>query len=108
MAVLPATLIRENDMPPIKNRVKGKQPKVYIGGIFSDGGGFIISVDVWGHPHIKRIPPWEPLIENLAVASTLLQQAGKTKNLQTRKQLNELAVQLAGKALPGMNAQLRG
>ncbi len=95
-------------MPPVKNRVKGKQPKVYIGGIFADGGGFVISIDVWGHPHIKRIPPWEPLIENLAVVSNLLQQAGKTKNQETRKQLNALALQIAGKALPGMKGQVRG
>ena len=94
-------------MPPAKNRVKGKQPKVYIGGIFSDGGGVIISVDVWGHPHIKRIPPWEPLVENLAVVSNLLQQTGKTKNKETRTQLNELAVQLAGKALAKIGAQVR-
>ena len=94
-------------MAPVKNRVKGKQPKVYIGGIFNDGGGFIISVDVWGHPHIKRIPPWEPLLESLAVVSNLLQQAGKTKNLGIRKQLNELALQVAEKVLPGMRSQAR-
>jgi hypothetical protein len=94
-------------MAPVKNRVKGKQPKVYIGGIFNDGGGFIVSVDVWGRPHIKRIPPWEPLLENLAVVSNLLQQAGKTKNLGIRKQLNELALQVAEKVLPGMRSQAR-
>ena len=95
-------------MPPVKNRVKGKQPKVYIGGIFNDGGGFIISVDVWGHPHIKRIPPWEPLVANLAVISNLLQQAGKTKDQRTRNQFNALALQVAEKALPGMRSQARG
>ena len=42
-------------MPPVKNRVKGKQPKIYIGGIFSDGGGFIISVDVWGHLRVDVV-----------------------------------------------------
>jgi hypothetical protein len=94
-------------MAPVKNRVKGKQPKVYLGGIFTDGGGFIISVDVWGHPHIKRIPPWEPLVENLAVVSNLLQQARKTKNLETRKQLNTLALHIAEKALPEMRSQAR-
>lgn len=94
-------------MAPVKNRVKGKQPKVYIGGIFNDGGGFIISVDVWGHPHIKRIPPWEPLLENLAVLSNLLQQARKTKNLGIREQLNEFALQVAEKVLPGMRSQAR-
>lgn len=94
-------------MPRVKNRVKGKQPKGYIGGIFSDGGGVIISVDVWGHPHIKRVPPREPLVENMAAVSSLLQQAEKTKNKETRKQLNDLAVQLAGKALQRIGAQVR-
>ncbi len=94
-------------MPPVKNRVKGKQPKVYIGGIFSDGGGVVISVDVWGHPHIKRIPPWEPLVENMTVVANLLQQAGKTKNREIRNQLNTLALQFAGKALPALGAQVR-
>jgi len=98
----------EELMAPVKNRVKGRQPKVYIGGIFNDGGGIVISVDVWGHPVIKRIPPWEPLIEALEVMSNLLQLAEKTKSQPMRKQLNDLILQLAGKALPGMSARVRG
>jgi len=91
-------------MPPIKNRKKGNQPKVYFG-IFNDAGGFIISVDVWGRPILKRVPPWQPFVERLAVVSNLLMQAEKTKDRGTRKQLHSLAQQIVGAALPAIQAR---
>ncbi len=45
---------------PIKNRNKGNTPKVYIGGIFQDGGGPIITPDRTGRVSIKRVPPYSP------------------------------------------------
>lgn len=91
-------------MPPIKNRKKGNQPKVYFG-IFNDAGGFIISVDVMGRLILKRVPPWQPFVERLAVVSNLLAQAEKTKDRGTRKQLHSLAQRIAAEALPAIQAR---
>lgn len=91
-------------MPPIKSRKKGNQPKVYFG-IFNDAGGFIISVDVWGRPILKRVPPWQPFVERLAAVSSLLAQAEKTKDRGTRKQLQSLAEQIVGDAMPAIQAR---
>ncbi len=88
-----------------KNKKKGNQPKVFFG-IFNDAGGFIISVDVWGHPHITRVPPRQPDIERMAVAANLLAQADKVKNRETRKQLESTAQQIAGEAIPALRQRL--
>lgn len=92
-------------MPIPKNKKKGNQPKVFFG-IFNDAGGFIISVDVWGHPIIKRVPPWQPDIERLAAAAQLLAQAEKVKNRQTRRQLEVAAQQMAGEAIPSLRERV--
>jgi hypothetical protein len=47
---------------PLKNRNKGNNPKVYIGGIFNDGGGTIIVPDRTGRVSIKHVPPYSPLL----------------------------------------------
>ncbi len=90
----------------IKNRPKGNQPKTYIGAIFNDGGGIIISVDVFGAPHIKRVPPREPVIQQFIVASNLLAQAEQVESEEMRGQLNALAEQLTKKAFPGFQSWL--
>jgi hypothetical protein len=92
-------------MPIPKGKKKGNQPKVFIG-IFNDAGGFIISVDVWGRPHIKPVPPWQPDIERLATAANLLAQAGKVKNRETRKQLEATAQRIAGEAMPVLRERI--
>ena len=51
---------RVGTKPP--HLTKGKQPKIFLGGIFSDGGGIIISWDRWGNPHFKRVPPRSPYV----------------------------------------------
>jgi len=88
----------------IKSRKKGNQPKVYFG-IFNDAGGFIISVDVWGRPILKRVPPWQPFVDILAAAANLLAQAERSRNRQTRQQLNARAQQMAAKVLPALRAR---
>jgi hypothetical protein len=64
---------------PIKNRRKGNQPKWFFG-VWNDAGGFIVTVDLWGRPHIKRIPPWQPDVARGA-------QAARVINRGARKQL---------------------
>jgi hypothetical protein len=55
-------------------------PGIDTHGIFNNAGGFIISLDVWGRPHIKPVPPWQPLVERLAAVSNLLAQAEKPRS----------------------------
>ncbi|HLZ04894.1 MAG TPA: hypothetical protein VKR55_22425 [Bradyrhizobium sp.] len=45
---------------PVTNRNKGKTPRVYVGGIFNDGGGTIITPDRTGRVSIKQVPPYSP------------------------------------------------
>jgi hypothetical protein len=58
----------------LRPRKKGNQPQWVIGGVDNDGGGYIITTDRWFHPHVKRVPPWDPGIKLFSVASDLLDQ----------------------------------
>lgn len=90
--------------PP--NLKKGGQPKIYIGGIFSDGGGIIISPDQWGRPHFKRVPPWQPDVMRLSVAANLVAGAKKISSRATRKQMQTLAEKIVMEALPGIQSRM--
>jgi len=90
--------------PKVGSKKKGNQPKVWIGAIFQDGGGVVISVDVFGRPVLKRIPPWQPDVARLAIVGNLLSAADRVRDRATRKQLNTLAEQIATEALPGLQA----
>ena len=89
----------------VTNRIKGNQPKVFIGGIFEGGAGIVITIDVWGRPHIKRVPPRQPDVMRLSAASALLAQADKISSRTMRKQMTALAEQIVKEALPGLQAR---
>jgi hypothetical protein len=103
MASKPGTPVPRVKIPAKK---KGNQPKVWVGGIFQDGGGFVISFDRTGRISIKPVPPWQPDIARLAVIGSLVQTAQKAKSRADRKQLNILAEQIAADALAGIQVQL--
>jgi len=80
---------------------------VYLGGIFSDGGGIEISPTKSGGFVIKRIPPRQPAFEQFWAVASLVSQAGSGKSPRLKAQLTEFATQIASKALGGpVNVQL--
>ncbi len=89
----------------VTNRKKGNQPKIYIGGIFSDGGEIIISPDVWGNPHFTRVPPRAPYVMRLNAAASLIAAAENVSDRAARKQMQTLAQQMVKAALPAIQAR---
>jgi hypothetical protein len=90
----------------IPNKKKGNQPKVFLGAVFSDGGGILITIDVFGGAHIKRIPPRQDDVQRLIVASNLLEQSEKVESRETRKQIHDLAEQIVKDAFPAFQSRL--
>ncbi len=72
---------------------------VYLGGIFSDGGGIEISPTRSGGFVVKRIPPRQPAFERLAAVAAVFAQAEAVKSPELKAQLHDFANVLANEEL---------
>jgi hypothetical protein len=64
---------------------------VYLGGIFSDGGGLEISPTKDGGWVLKRIPPRQPVFEQLTAAALLVERAGAIGSPELQERMMALA-----------------
>jgi hypothetical protein len=72
----------------------GKTPigATYFGGIFYDGGGFIIYPGHDGKLHIKRVPPWDPeVMGQLNLAASLVVHAERVADANIATEMRRLA-----------------